>query len=64
MKTYRKTIFKFTEEEVETVRNFWEFLSYMEDWEYEDLINNIDEDMQFFFDGLDGLLHFMENNME
>jgi hypothetical protein len=54
----------FTKEEVETVRNFWQLLGDMDDWAYEDLINSINEDFSNFFECLDELLHFMENNEE
>lgn len=64
MLAFRTTTFMFTKEEVETVRKFWTLLSDMEDWAYEDLINSINEDFSSFFDCLDELLHFMENNEE
>lgn len=64
MLAFRKTNFMFTKEEVETVTNFWRLLSDMEDWAYEDLINSLNEDFSNFFECLEELLHFMENNEE
>ena len=64
MQAFRTTKFMFTKEEVETVRNLWQFLSGMEDWEYEDLVNSINGDFFNFFDCLDELLNFMDNNEE
>lgn len=64
MKAVRETRFTFTAEEVKMVRALWQFLSDMEDWEYDDLMNSLNEDMSLFFDCLDVLLHFMEENQE
>lgn len=64
MLAFRTTKFMFTKEEVKIVRDLWQFLSDMEDWEYEDLINSINEDFSNFFECLDELLHFMESNEE
>ena len=64
MLAFRTTKFMFTKEEVETVRNLWQLLGDMDDWAYEDLINSINEDFSNFFECLDELLHFMENNEE
>lgn len=64
MLAFRTTKFMFTKEEVKIVRDLWQLLSDMEDWAYEDLINSINEDCSNFFDCLDELLQFMENNEE
>lgn len=64
MLAFRTTKFMFTKEEVKIVRDLWQFLGDMQDWEYEDLINSIDEDFSNFFECLDELLQFMENNEE
>ena len=64
MLAFRTTKFMFTKEEVKIVRDLWQFLGDMQDWEYEDLINSINEDFSNFFECLDELLLFMENNEE
>ena len=62
MKVKHSYIFTFSREEVDIIRKMWEFMSGMEDYDYPELLKQAE--VVDFFDELDNLLHFAENNME
>ena len=62
MKVKHSYTFTFSREEVDTIRKMWEFMRDMEDYEYLELLKQAE--VADFFDELDNLLHFAENNME
>ena len=62
MKVKHSYTFTFSREEVDTIRKMWEFMSGMEDYDYPELLRQAE--VADFFDELDNLLHFAENNME
>ena len=62
MKVKCNYTFTFSKEEVNTMRKMWEFMSGMEDYDYLELLKQAE--VADFFDELDNLLHFAENNME
>ena len=62
MKVKCSYTFTFTQEEVNTIRKMWELMRDMEDYEYCELLKQAES--ADFFDELDNLLTFAENNME
>ena len=62
MKIKHSYTFTFSREEVDIIRKMWEFMSGMEDYDYPELLKQAK--VVDFFDELDNLLHFAENNME
>lgn len=58
-----KITFNFSEEEISFVRNLWHSLMDLEDDEYDALCADA-EVSNDFFENLDNLLQFMENNKE
>jgi len=68
MKTFHSIKFVFTEEEIAHVRAVWEMLQDMEDYDYNELCDQIEGEYNYyfheFFDSLDNLLHFMENHVD
>ena len=62
MKVKHSYTFTFSREEVDTIRKMWELMSGMEDYDYPELLKQAE--VADFFDELDNLLHFAENNME
>ena len=62
MKVKHSYTFTFSREEVDTIRKMWELMSGMEDYDYSELLKQAE--VTDFFDELDNLLHFAENNME
>lgn len=71
MKSIHSIKFIFTEEEIAHVRAVWEMLEEMDDYDYQELGEQVSEEQNDFnvkegclFDGLDALLHFMENHVD
>jgi hypothetical protein len=71
MKTIHSIKFIFTEEEIAHVRAVWEMLEEMDCLDYEELGEQVSEEQNdnnleggYLFDGLDALLHFMENHVD
>ncbi len=68
MKAFHSIKFVFTEEEIAHVRAVWEMLQDMEDYDYNELCDQIEDESNYdfheFFDSLDNLLHFMENHVD
>ena len=71
MKAFHSIKFVFTEEEIAHVRAVWEMLQDMDGYDYAELgdqvsIEQSDRTIQngYFFDGLNALLHFMENHVD
>ena len=62
MKVKCNYTFTFSQEEVNTIRKMWELMRDMEDYEYCELLRQAES--ADFFDELDNLLIFAENNME
>ena len=62
MKVKHSYTFTFSREEVDIIRKMWEFMSGMEDYDYPELLKQAE--VVDFFDELDNLLRFAENNME
>lgn len=71
MKSIHCIKFTFTEEEIAHVRAVWEMLEEMDDYDYDELGEQVSEEQNddnvaggYLFDGLDALLHFMENHVD
>ena len=71
MKTLHSIKFVFTEEEIVHVREVWQMLGDMDDYDYEELGEQVSEEQNdhnladgSLFTGLDALLHFMENHVD
>jgi len=68
MKAIHSIKFVFTEEEIAHVRAVWEMLQDMENYDYNELCDQIEGEFNYdfheFFDSLDNLLHFMENHVD
>ena len=71
MKSIHSIKFVFTEEEIAHVRAVWEMLEDMDSYDYEELGEQVSEEQNdnnleggYLFDGLDALLHFMENHVD
>lgn len=71
MKSIHSIKFVFTEEEIAHVRAVWEMLEEMDQYDYEELGEQVSEEKGGYnianydwFDGLDALLHFMENHVD
>lgn len=71
MKSIHSIKFVFTEEEIAHVRAVWEMLEEMDDCDYQELGEQVSEEQNddnveggYLFDGLDALLHFMENHVD
>lgn len=71
MKSIHSIKFIFTEEEIAHVRAVWEMLEEMDDYDYQELGEQVSEEQNdltvengYLFDGLDALLHFMENHVD
>ncbi len=71
MKSIHSIKFVFTEEEIAHVRAVWEMLEEMDAYDYQELGEQVSEEQHDFtveegylFDGLDALLHFMENHVD
>lgn len=62
MKVKQTYTFIFSKEEVDTIREMWEFMSNMEDYEYSELF--CQAGCRDFFDDIDNLLEFAEEHME
>lgn len=63
--------FIFTEEEIAHVRAVWEMLQNMDNYDYDELGEQVAEEQNDYnvqsgdlFNGLDALLHFMENHVD
>lgn len=71
MKSIHSIKFIFTEEEIAHVRAVWEMLEEMDDYDYEELGEQVIEEQGDYsiasgdlFNGLDNLLLFMENHVD
>ena len=71
MKSIHSIKFIFTEEEIAHVRAVWQMLEDMDDYDYEELGEQVSEEQNDdnveagnLFDGLNSLLHFMENHVD
>lgn len=71
MKSIHSIKFVFTEEEIAHVRAVWKMLEEMDDYDYEELGEQVREETGSslvengeVFDGLDSLLHFMEKHVD
>lgn len=71
MKSIHSIKFIFTEEEIAHVRAVWEMLEEMDDYDYEELGEQVSEEQNddnveagYLFNGLDALLHFMEDHVD
>lgn len=69
MKALHSIKFVFTEEEIAHVRTVWEMLEDMDNYDYDELVEQIGEEFYApsigeLFGCLDGLLHFMENHVD
>ena len=71
MKSIHSIKFVFTEEEIAHVRAVWEMLEEMDGYDYQELGEQVSEEQNDdnvevgnLFDGLDALLHFMENHVD
>lgn len=62
MKAERSYKFTFSREEVNAMNKIWEFMSDMEDYEYHALLKQVG--VKDFFNDLERLLCFAEDNME
>lgn len=62
MKAERSYKFTFSREEVNAINKIWEFMSDMEDYEYHALLKQAG--VKDFFNDLERLLCFAEDNME
>lgn len=62
MKAERSYKFTFSREEVNAINKTWEFMSDMEDYEYNALLKQAG--VKDFFNDLERLLCFAEDNME
>ena len=71
MKSIHSIKFVFTEKEIAHVRAVWETLEEMDGYDYQELGEQVTEEQHDYnvqegclFDGLDVLLHFMENHVD
>ena len=68
MKTIHSIKFVFTEEEIAHVRAVWKMFGDMDDYDYNELCDQIEDasnyDFHEFSDSLDNLLDFMENHVD
>lgn len=71
MKSIHCIRFNFTEEEIAHVRAVWEMLGEMDSFDYDELGEQVSKEQNDYnvesgelFNGLDALLHFMENHTE
>lgn len=71
MKSIHSIKFIFTEEEIAHVREVLGMLEDMDDYDYQELGEQVSEEQKDFnveegclFDGLDALLHFMEDHVD
>lgn len=68
MKTIHSIKFIFTEEEIAHVRAVWEMLKDMDDYDYDELCEQVEDgstcDFHEFYEYLDDLLIFMEDHVD
>lgn len=71
MKSIHSIKFIFTEEEIAHVRAVWKMLQDMDDYDYQELGEQVSEEQNNhsvesgeLFDGLDALLNFMEDHVD